>query len=167
MRNLLRMSSPHRLPSLIALALVSVVAVAISIPCDTVAAPSATCSDASYDEMLQHADGATARNDKREVSRLFTDAAHARLRCAEVARGDQRASLIDDFAGSIENAVSASVGAADYARACRLAHEEVDVLQDQLRHRDMTSLWQRTLRARLSGPISIYRPAKWPRLYAN
>jgi hypothetical protein len=46
--------------------------------------------------------------------------------------------LIDDFAGSIENATASAVGAADYTNACPLAHEEVEVLLDQLRRRDMT-----------------------------
>jgi len=109
------------------------------------------CSDAPYEKMLQRADEATTRNNKREASRIFTDAAHSRLRCASQARGDERASLIDDFAGSIENAATAAVGAADYTNACRLAHEEVGVLQDQLQRRDMTSLWQGTLKSRLSG----------------
>jgi len=114
-------------------------------------APARACSDASYDAMLQRADEATTRNDKREAARIFADAAQARLRCARQVRGDERASLIDDFAGSIENAAASAVGAADYTNACRLAHEEVEVLQDQLRRRDMTSLWQRTLKSRLSG----------------
>lgn len=133
------------------IAFVSILAPSVTNPKPGLAAPAPACSDASYDQMLQRADEATRRNDKRDASRIFADASHARLRCAGQARGDERASFIDAFAGSIENAAAAAVGAADYGRACRLAHEEVEVLQEQLRHRDMTSLWQRTLTSRLSG----------------
>jgi hypothetical protein len=125
-------------------------------------AKTSECSPAAYDAMLGRADEATTRHDEHEASHIFTEAAHSRLRCAERARGDERASLIDDFAGSIENAASASVGAADYTRACRLAHEEVEVLQGQIRRHDMTSLWQRTMKLRLSGTYIYLSACKMP-----
>lgn len=148
---------------------VIVYAVAVAATAPTVAKPNADsraksseCSPAAYDTKLARANEASTRHDEREASRIFADAAHSRLRCAKNARGDERASLVDDSAGSIENATSASVGAAEYARACRLAREEVQVLQDQLQHRDMSALLQRTIKSRLSGTYIYLSACKMP-----
>jgi hypothetical protein len=64
----------------------SLLAAIVTKPSLAFSAPARAYSDASYDAVLQRADEATTRNDKGEATRIFADAAQARLRCARQVR---------------------------------------------------------------------------------
>jgi hypothetical protein len=138
----------------------------MAISCWTPAgARSPDCSDASYNRLLQRGDDATAQHAQAAAAGAFREAAELRLICAKRATGDNRALLLDDYAGTIENAASSAVGAGDYVQACRLARGEVSELKDQLQRRDMSPLWRKTLKSRLSGTYMYLSACTMPAGY--